>query len=73
MPHPRDCAVHFTTLRYMSQSPAHYRARCESPFEPTPAMRFGTLVHMLCFEQPGVQVWQGDRRGKAWEQFRDAH
>jgi hypothetical protein len=42
---PRDGFLHFSTLKHMARSPAHYREACVAPFEPTPVMRLGTLVH----------------------------
>ena len=61
----RDGCVHYSALRHMKQSPAHYRHYCETPFEPTPAMLLGTLVHVELFgHQPGrtIAVWEGKRR-----------
>lgn len=73
----RDGCVHYSALRHMKQSPAHYRHYCETPFEPTPAMLLGTLVHVELFgHQPGrtIAVWEGKRRNEtgyqAWKSER---
>ncbi|HTQ44502.1 MAG TPA: hypothetical protein VMI75_17190, partial [Polyangiaceae bacterium] len=58
--------LHFSALRCMSKSPAHYRAAVLSPREPTYAMRLGTAIHAVVLEQPYV-VHDGTRRGKQWE------
>lgn len=63
--------VHFTTLRNMSRSAAHYRHAVESSREPTAAMRFGTIVHRMLLGGP-IAVFDGERRGKAWAEFRAA-
>ena len=74
MPHPESLSdpVHFTRLRHMARSPAHYRAAILEPRDPTPAMRFGSIVHAVLFWQPFV-VWPKFRRGKDWEAFESDH
>lgn len=64
--------VHFTSLRSMGQSPAHYLARLREPTDPTASMRFGSLVHAMAFDQPFV-VYDGTRRGKEWDAFAGRH
>lgn len=66
--------VRFSHLKNMARSPAHYRASVLTPWRDSPAMRMGRLVHQLVLE-PERQpvVYPGQRRGKAWESFRDAH
>jgi exodeoxyribonuclease VIII len=64
--------VRFSNLRNFSRSPAHYRCAVVSPREPTPSMRLGTTVHKLLLGGP-LCVYPGERRGKAWDAFRDAH
>ena len=61
--------VRYSNLRYMGVSPAHYRAHILHPREQTPAMRFGALVHALVLGGE-VTVWDGERRGRDWAQFR---
>lgn len=64
--------VHFSHLKHFAQSPAHYRASILEPRDPTPAMRFGSLVHAVLLSGAYI-VWAGERRGNAWKEFRDAH
>lgn len=60
--------VHFTTLKKMALSPAHFRAACDEPRAPTPPMRFGSLVHHVYAGEP-VCIYEGERRGNAWKEF----
>lgn len=64
--------LHFSQLKIIDKSPAHYKAALETPFEPTAAMRFGTLVHALVLGGEFV-VYDGERRGKAWTGFEEAN
>ena len=64
--------VRFSNLKYMAQSPAHYRERLLNPPEPSRAMRIGTCAHAALLGG-NVVVYDGDRRGKAWLEFEDAH
>jgi hypothetical protein len=65
--------VRFSHLKHMGTSPAHYRASLTSTHE-TPAMRLGTLVHaMVLGRTGGLAVYEGTRRGKAWDEFRAAN
>lgn len=64
--------LHFSRLKNMARSPAHFRAAILEPSEPSPAMKFGTLVHSLALGGEFV-VYDGDRRGKAWTEFSAAH
>lgn len=57
--------VHYSRLKLMSLSPAHYAAYER---EQTPAMRIGTLVHALALGGE-VIVYDGERRGAAWTAF----
>lgn len=61
--------LHFSRLKLMSRSPAHYRVGFG---EPTPAMRFGTLVHTVLLGGD-YAVWEGDRRGNVWKDFEAKH
>jgi len=55
----------------MAKSPAHYRYYLEHGTEETAAMRLGTAVHRLVLGGPPVHCFDGERRGKKWEEFRD--
>lgn len=67
--------VHFTNLKKMAQSPAHYAASIGVE-DDSLAFRLGRLTHALCLgAQQGVKwaVFEGSRRGKAWDEFKAAH
>jgi len=66
---PRDGYLHFSTLKHMARSPAHYREACLTPFEATAAMRLGTLVHKIVLGGDYI-IFPGERRGKDWDEFR---
>jgi len=59
---------HFSTLKNMARSPAHYLSSVLEPREPTAPMRFGNICHSILFRQPHI-VWPKQRRGKDWEAF----
>jgi hypothetical protein len=63
--------VHFTHLKHMAQSPAHYYQSAEGGgWADALHFRLGRGSHALTFGQP-VAVYQGKvRRGKEWEQFK---
>lgn len=72
--------LHFSTLKSISRSAAHYRTRADREDEWSSAqerqMRVGTLAHGLILE-PGRNdfvVWDGKvRNGKAWDAFKAEH
>ncbi|MDM8000206.1 MAG: PD-(D/E)XK nuclease-like domain-containing protein [Dehalococcoidia bacterium] len=67
--------IHFSTLRYMGQSPLHYRHAVDCPPTETQAMLLGRATHTAVFEPMRFQldyaIWSGDRRGAAYQQFAD--
>jgi len=64
--------VRFSHLKQIARSPAHYLASLK--FRPdTAAMRLGRIVDVALLGGPPVVVWEGSRRGKAWEQFQEQH
>jgi hypothetical protein len=67
--------IHFSTLRFMGQSPLHYRHAQDNPPAETQAMLLGRATHTAVFEPQRFQldyaVWSGDRRGAAYQQFAD--
>lgn len=66
--------VRWSTLKHIGRSPLHYAHAAQRPMSPTPAMRLGTLVHQIALEQPlTVVVYEGERRGKAWAEFKATH
>ena len=68
-------AIHFSTLRFMGQSPLHFRYAQDNPPAETQAMLLGRATHTAVFEPMRFQldyaIWQGDRRGAAYQQFAD--
>lgn len=66
-------ALHWSKLRFMRQSPAHYQHFSRVPFTMTPAMKLGWLAHALVLGGEGPVVWEGQRRGKAWLEFKEQH
>lgn len=65
--------IRYSHLRAIGRSPAHYRHACEGVREATPAMRLGTIVHGLVLGGGKTVVYDGERRGKAWQEFQAAH
>jgi len=63
--------VHFSDLKRMAISPAHYHyGRGQVQREPTRAMLIGTIVdYELTGGVGSIEEWAGPRRGKAWQQF----
>lgn len=67
----RDGSLHFSTLKYIKQSPLHYaNAVARTDFD-TPSMRIGRAVHGLVLQEIEPVVFDGDRRGKAWTEFKE--
>lgn len=65
-----DKPIRQSALKYLAKSPAHYRDYLEHGMEATPAMLLGTAVHRLVLGGPTVHWFDGERRGKAWQEFR---
>jgi hypothetical protein len=59
---------HFSNLKRMAMSPAHYKASVEIGFPEKSHLRKGSGTHALILGGDFV-VWPGTRRGKDWEQF----
>jgi hypothetical protein len=69
-----DYRLRFSHLKKLAQSPAHFRAAVDATESyDSPAMRLGRLVHTLVLGGPEVAVYDGERRGKAWQEFKAAH
>jgi hypothetical protein len=60
--------VHFSRLKMMQLSPAHFRA-ADARREESPAMRMGTLIHALVLGGE-VVVYDGKRTGAPWKAFK---
>ena len=63
----------FSSLKAFSRSPLQFIYYKENKKEPTPAMRWGTLVHRALLEPHNysrtVAVWDGRRQGNKWKEF----
>lgn len=71
-------AVHWSTLTAMRQSPKHYRHRRDNDRADTLTLAKGRAAHTAVFEPDRFPVEyavysDGDRRGKRWEAFKEAH
>jgi hypothetical protein len=60
--------IHFSRLKLMALSPAHFKA-AEELNEETPARRMGSLVHALVLGGDLI-VFDGARTGNAWKSFK---
>jgi|ERR1017187_8407553 hypothetical protein len=69
-----DGCLHFSTLKTIARSPAHYRYAADHETEGTPAMNLGSAVHCMALEE-GCRVvrFDGTRRGAEWKTFEAAH
>lgn len=64
--------IRFSELKQMARSPAHYSCALKTPFVQTAPMRLGSLGH-ACKLGGTFAVFDGVRRGKAWEAFQEEH
>lgn len=64
---PQD-HIHFSHLRAMAKSPAHYRALETRPREDSLAMRIGRTIHAMVLGGDFI-VYEGTRRGTEWTAF----
>lgn len=70
--------VNWSTLKNLRESALHYRYRVENPIDTTAPMALGRVTHTLVFEPEKFDdeyvIWtEGDRRGKAWAEFKEAN
>ncbi len=62
--------VHFSQLKHMASSPAHYFQATQGGWFSSAPQRLGAGSHAIIFGQP-TAVYPGKvRRGKEWEQFK---
>lgn len=70
-------AVNWSSLKHMATSPLEYRWRVDHPETRKPAWVLGSAVHTLVLEPAKFDsrfaVFEGTRRGKAWDEWLDAH
>jgi len=66
-------AVNWSTLREIEKSELHYRYRLRHPREDSARLAFGRLVHTAILEpeRADYAVFGGDRRTRAWRDFRE--
>lgn len=57
----------------MAKSAKAFRASITTPFESTAAMRIGTIVHKLLLGGRSLTVYEAERRGNAWKEFKAAN
>lgn len=62
--------VHFSQLKHMAQSPAHYRQSVTGGWPDEPHLRFGRGGHAVILNQPWAVFTGKVRRGKEWEAFK---
>jgi len=68
--------LHWSQLKEMAESPAHYRYRLDHPIEPTPVMKFGSLVHAMVLNKAprSFVVYEGKRgNSKLYTKFKADH
>ena len=65
-------ALNWSTFKHFLTSPLHYKHALTAPNEDTTGRLIGRAVHALVLEErEDFVVFEGDRRGKAWTEFRD--
>lgn len=65
----RDGALHFSSLKYIATSPLAYANAVQREKFDSPQMRIGRATHALVLEGKDAEVFEGDRRTKAWKEF----
>ena len=75
MKHPTDNRVHFSELKQLARSPAHYAHACLHARDPSRAMTVGSVGDAIVFGTPErIAIYPGaTRRGKEWDAFKAAH
>lgn len=73
-----DGTVHFSSLKQLAKSPAHYKWRCEHPMEPTRDMRIGSYVNQLVLGKSPRKTLvvfeeEGSRSTNAYKAFAKRH
>lgn len=65
--------ISVSTLKAMRRSPLHYRHAIDHPSQPSASMTLGTATHAAILEpslfEATYEVWNGTRRGKAWDEY----
>lgn len=68
--HPSDNRIHWSNLKMMLRSPAHYRESVLTPKDPTPSMVLGSVVDAMVFGGRRVSIFEGRKSGKQWDLFK---
>lgn len=69
---PHQKPVRFSRLKMMSTCPAKYRGQFDEEAADTAQKRTGRLIHAAVLGGR-VAVYVGERRGKAWDEFKEAN
>lgn len=74
VPYEEWPAVNWSTLKWMKESPLHYQHALGHPRTDTASLAFGRAAHVLSLQPETFDahfvVWEGDRRTKAWKEFK---
>lgn len=69
--------INWSTLKELEKSERHYLWRRQHPLEDTARLAFGRLVHTAVLEREHLPndyaAFEGDKRTKAWREFREAN
>ena len=68
-----DGALHFSQLKEMGRSAAHYANAVKNGREDTEALMIGRAFHALTLQSIEPVSFDFDRRGKKWEEFQELH
>ncbi|TAK10607.1 MAG: hypothetical protein EPO32_14855 [Anaerolineae bacterium] len=67
----RLAPLHFSQLKHINRSPAHYRYALDNLRDDTVSLRLGRAVHSALLGGDPIVRWEGaSRRGKAYEAWR---
>ena len=69
---PRSLPCRYSALKQFAVSPLHYWHAMQGDYAESRSMKLGSGAHAMLFEQP-FKVFEGHRRGKAWDQYKDEH
>lgn len=72
--HPTDQRVHFSELKAMAKSPAHYVTACKGARAVTRPMTIGAVADCIVFGDRGYGVYPGKvRNGREWDAWQAAN
>ena len=69
--HTELIPVRFSRLKQMARSPAHYLHSIMQERTDTAAYRLGRAAHSYALEGKELTIYDGTRRGKEWDKFRE--